>query len=218
MDFEINGNPDFGDLTVRLKAGEAFWSQSGAMSRMSRDTQVTTRLVGGFLQALLRKALGGESLFIAEYSSPAGGFVAFAPEETGSILRRTLDGGTFNLTAGSFLACTPGLTLRTKFGGLRAFFSGEGAFFIECAGTGELFFSAYGGVLEKQIDGTLTVDTGHLVAWEPTLTYTIGGMGGLKQTLFSGEGLVMNFSGKGKIWLQTRNVKALAGWLSPLCR
>ena len=63
--------------------------------------------------------------------------------------------------------------------------------------------------------GELVVDTGHVVAWEPSLSYTIGGMGGLKQTLFSGEGLVMRFSGHGRIYLQTRQMPALAGWLTP---
>jgi uncharacterized protein (AIM24 family) len=47
------------------------------------------------------------------------------------------------------------------------------------------------------------------------LSYTIGGMGGIKQTLFSGEGLVMRFSGRGRIYLQTRHMPALAGWLGP---
>ena len=75
----------------------------------------------------------------------------------------------------------------------------------------------FGAVVEREIQGEFTVDTGHVVAWEPTLDYTIGGMGGLKQTLFSGEGLVMQFSGHGRIWLQTRHLKALAGWLTPYC-
>ena len=61
----------------------------------------------------------------------------------------------------------------------------------------------------------LVVDTGHVVAWESTLDYSIGGMGGLKQTLFSGEGLVMNFTGRGRIWLQTRTLGQTAGWLVP---
>jgi len=100
-----------------------------------------------------------------------------------------------------------------RFGGLRALFSKEGAFVIECSGQGELFFNSYGGVLEREIDGSLIVDTGHVVGWEPTLSYAIRGSGGLKQTLFSGEGLVMEFSGRGKIYLQTRTMPETASWL-----
>lgn len=121
------------------------------------------------------------------------------------------------LTASSFVACTPGIDISVKFGGMRAFFSGEGAFLLRVTGNGDLFFNAYGAVLERELDGDLRVDTGHVVAWTPGIDYTIGGMGGLKSTLFSGEGLTMNFSGQGTIWLQSRNLPATAGWLSPFC-
>ena len=84
---------------------------------------------------------------------------------------------------------------------------------INVTGTGDLFYNSFGGVIEKDVDGELVVDTGHVVAFEPSLSYTIGGMGGIKQTLFSGEGLVMRFSGRGKLVLQTRQLPALAGWL-----
>ncbi len=218
MNFDIQGNPDFGDLTITLQPGEAIWAESGAMSRMSRHLDVKTHLIGGMLKAVVRKLVGGESLFVAEYANPANSgepmFASFAPAIPGSILHRKISpGAPFYLTAGSYLACTPGMDLHTRFGGLKAFFSGEGAFFLEAAGSGDLFFNAYGGVVEKTIEGSFVVDTGHLVAWEPSLDYSIAGMGGLKQTLFSGEGLVMKFRGQGKIYLQTRHMASLAGWL-----
>ena len=217
MKFDISGNPAYGDLTVALEPWDSIWAEAGAMSRLSTHLNMDTRLVGGFLQAVLRKFLAGESLFIAEYTAPSLGFVTISPHCPGSVMHREMRGDSFMLTAGSFLACTPGLELKPRFGGFRAFFSGEGAFLLEVAGNGELFYNAYGGLVEKEIDGELTVDTGHVVAWEPSLTYTIGGMGGLKQTLFSGEGLVMNFSGRGKVWLQTRHLSHMAGWLTPYC-
>ena len=72
-------------------------------------------------------------------------------------------------------------------------------------------------MVEKDVEGTITVDTGHIVAWDPSLSYTVTGMGGLKQTLFSGEGLVVKFSGRGKLYLQTRTIRESASWLSPFC-
>ncbi len=219
MKFDIGGNPDVGDLTVTLDEGESIWAEAGAMSRMSADMDMRTRLIGGFFKALIRKMVGGESLFVGEFTAPRNGaFVSLSPSCPGTVLHRRLNDESLYLTAGSFLACTPGLQLKTRFGGLKAFFSGEGAFFIEMAGTGDVFFNSYGAIVERDIEGAFTVDTGHLVAWEPTLNYRIGGMGGLKQTLFSGEGLVMKFSGQGKIYLQTRQLGTLAGWLSPYCR
>ena len=217
MKFDISGNPSYGDLTIALAAGESVWCEGGAMSRMSSHLELRTRLVGGLLKSVIRRLVGGESLLISEYSAPRMAFVSLTPSCPGSVLHRRLDGERFYLTAGSFLACSPDMKLETRFGGLRAFFSGEGGFLLEVAGQGDVFFSSYGGVVEKEIDGELVVDTGHVVAWEPSLSYTIGGMGGLKQTLFSGEGLVMRFSGQGRIYLQTRQLPALAGWLSPYC-
>ncbi len=217
MKFDISGNPAYGDLTIALEPGESVWSEGGAMSRMSTHMQLETRLVAGFLKSAVRRLVGGESLFISEYTAPRMAFVALSPSCPGCVLHRRLNGDSFYLTAGSFLACTPGMELNTRFGGMRAFLSSEGAFLIEVAGTGDLFFNAFGGVIEKEVDGELVVDTGHVVAWEPSLSYKIGGMGGVKQTLFSGEGLVMRFAGQGRLFLQTRHMPALAGWLSPYC-
>ncbi|MCP3920354.1 MAG: TIGR00266 family protein [bacterium] len=215
MQFEIHGNPDYGEVQVGLSPGEKLVTESGAMSRMSVGLELKSRVLGGMLPALGRKFLGGESFFLGEYGGDRGGELWLSPGVPGTVVHRKLNDDAVYLTAGSFLACTPGVHLKTKFGGVRAFFSGEGAFFIECSGQGELFYNAYGSVLEREIDGALTVDTGHLVAWEPSLSYKIGGMGGIKQTLFSGEGLVMRFEGRGKLWLQTRHLSSTARWLTP---
>ena len=74
---------------------------------------------------------------------------------------------------GSFLACTPGINIKAKFGGLKALFSGEGAFLLEASGNGALFFNSFGGIIEKEINGEFIVDTGHVVGFEPTLNYKI---------------------------------------------
>ena len=133
----------------------------------------------------------------------------------GAIVHRKMEGELLRLSAGSYLASSAGISLETRFGGLKALFSGEGAFVFDAQGEGDLLFNAYGAIVERELDGELTVDTGHVVAWESSLDYSIEGMGGLKQTLFSGEGLVMRFSGSGKIWLQTRTLSETAGWITP---
>ena len=215
MEYRIEGNPDYGQLTVALEAGDRFIAEGGAMARMSGGMKVKARLLGGLLKALIRRLVANESLFVGEYSHPSGGSVTFSPSTPGAVLQRTLSGDSLILTAGSFMACTPGVKLKTRFGGLKALFSGKGAFVIECSGQGELFYNSYGAVVEKQVEGSLTVDTGYVVAWEPSLTYSLRGMGNLKSTLLSGEGLALNFSGSGKVYLQTRTMDGLAGWLAP---
>lgn len=215
MQFDVRGNPDYGEVVFDLGPGESVLVESGSMSRMSTDLPLNVRTIGSKLGALGRKLVGGESFFVGEYGGRRGGTLAISPGLAGTVMHYPLDGAPLRLTAGSFLACTPGVSLKTRFGGLRGLFSGEGAFFLDAVGRGDLFFNSYGAVVERELDGELVVDTGHLVAWEPTLDYTIGGMGGVKQTLFSGEGLVMRFSGRGKIWLQTRTLGHTAGWITP---
>ncbi len=218
MDFQVDGNPDYGRLSVRLGPGDTFIAEGGSMAWMGPGIDVRARLMGGFLRALVRKLTGGESLFVGEYGSERGGEAAFSPSRPGMVVQRAMRGDSIILTAGSFMACTPGIDLRTMFGGLRSLFSGEGLFFIECSGNGELFFNSFGSIIEKDIDGSFIVDTSHVVAWEPGLSYSIRGMGGLKSTLLSGEGLVMEFSGAGKIYLQTRTMGGIASWLTPFVR
>ena len=215
MEYRIEGNPDYGQLTVNLEPGDSFVAEGGAMAWMSEGTQVKARLLGGFIKAMVRRLVAKESLFVGEYQHPGGGSVTFSPSTPGAVLQRTLAGDSLVLTAGSFMACTPGVRLKTRFGGLKALFSGEGGFVIECSGQGELFYNSYGAVVEKQIEGSFTVDTGYVVAWEPSLTYSLRGMGSLKSTLLSGEGLALNFSGSGKVYLQTRTMAALSRWLAP---
>lgn len=218
MKFEIHGNPDYGELEVQLDRGDTLFTESGAMSRMSGEIDLSSKLLGGVASAGIRKLLGGESLFVGEYSARSQGMVALSPKLPGTVLHRSLNGDSFYLTGGSFLACTPGVDLVTKFGGVKAFFSKEGAFFIECKGTGDVFYNSYGAVVEREVNGELIVDNGHLVAWEPTLDYEITSAGGLKSTLFSGEGLVMRFSGRGRLLLQTRHLGGMVNWLLPYCK
>lgn len=220
MNFEIHGNPDYGELAVRLESGEKLITEGGAMSRMTPTLELKSRILGGILPGLARKLLGGESLFVGEYGGERGGELALSPALPGTVLRELLTGSELYLTPGCFLACTPGVGLSPKmmgFLGLKGMIGGEGAILLRAHGSGELFFNAYGAVIERELDGEMKVDTGHVVAWTPGIDFKLAGMGGLKSTLFSGEGLTMNFSGRGRIWLQSRNLPATAGWLSPFC-
>ena len=215
VDFEIDGMPSYGHLTVSLGPGDRIIAEGGSMAWMSEGVEVKARLLGGALRALARKMFGGESAFVGEYTHPTGGSVTFSPAIPGDVIHRQLQDDSLILTGGAFMACTPDIRLRTKFGGLKALFSGEGAFVIECSGSGDLFFNTYGALIERDVEDGFTVDTGHVVAWEPTVEYSIRGMGGLKSTMLSGEGLAMRFSGRGKVFLQTRTLDSFANWLTP---
>ncbi|ADC66105.1 protein of unknown function DUF124 [Ferroglobus placidus DSM 10642] len=74
----------------------------------------------------------------------------------------------------------------------------------------------FGGIHEVQVEGRLVVDTGHIVAFEDTLDFKVRKAGSLKATILSGEGLVAEFSGVGRVWIQTRSIADYVGWLSSL--
>ena len=92
---------------------------------------------------------------------------------------------------------------------------------LNATGDGDIFFNSYGAILELDASEGLVVDTGYIVAFEDTLDYDVSVMPGLrpgariKTFLFGGEGLVCRFSGRGKVWVQTREVGAFVRWVHP---
>jgi len=216
---EIAGNPDFGHLKLHLDQGESVYVESGAMSAMDDGIDVKIRMLGGFLPAVGRRLLAGESLLVGQYSSrSAQQRLSVSPAIPGQVLHKKMQNETYLMQAGSFMACTDGVNLGTVFGGLKAIFSGEGMFFLKLSGVGDLWYNSYGSIVERELNNSeLIVDTGHIVAWEPSLNWEITGMGNLMSTVFSGEGLVMKFRGTGKIWLQTRSLGGLVNWMRGYC-
>jgi uncharacterized protein (TIGR00266 family) len=230
MKHAIEHGPAFAWLRVQLEAGESIFAEAGAMVMRSPQLDMQTRLNAGrsvgvwaqiyaFLVALMRKFLGGETLFINEFSGPSGGDVVLAPTVSGAIVHERMDGQRrLIVQSGSYLASTGDVQTKLRWGGLRGLLGGEGLFFIECAGQGDVFLSSYGGIHAIDVDGEYVVDSGHLVAFDGNLDFKVRSVGGLKSFFFSGEGLVCEFRGRGRLLLQSRNVGALIGWLTPFLR
>lgn len=221
MKYEILGRPDFSMLKVTFTGvGEQLLAESGAMVSMSSGVELTTAMRGGLGRALKRKVLGGESLFQNTFTSNREGQeVWLAPGGEGDIAARELTAGEeLFLQSGCYLGHI-GETLKvdTKWGGVKGFFSGVGAFLLRITGPGLLFYATYGAV--RQIDlpagGPLAVDTGHIVAFTQGVAYKVRPFAGMKGLLFSGEGLVADFHGAGSVFLQTRNPVSLASFLHP---
>jgi uncharacterized protein (TIGR00266 family) len=126
-----------------------------------------------------------------------------------------LDGDTIYLQSSGFVASGMGVTLDSKWQGLKGFFSGESLFLIKCAGKGDLWFNTYGAMFCVNVTGSYVVDTGHIVAFTDGLQYEVGRIGGYKSLFFSGEGFVCRFRGQGKVWIQTRKLGAFASWVWP---
>jgi uncharacterized protein (TIGR00266 family) len=228
MQYHVEHGPAFAWLRVGLEPGERIVAEAGAMVRQSTSLEVETRLnatrrcgalvwlIAVFV-ALLRRFLGGETMFVNEFWGPQGGEVVLAPKLSGHIQRKTLDGTrTLFVQTGGYLASTPDIDTRLRFGGLRTLFGGEGLILLQCTGRGDVFVNSYGGITEVAVDGKFVVDTGHIVAFDGALNFRVRGIGGAKSFFFSGEGLVCEFQGRGSVFVQSRNLAALRSWVSPL--
>jgi uncharacterized protein (TIGR00266 family) len=217
MHHEIDYRPSFALLTLSLDAGESVRAEAGAMVSYSDGVTVETKANGGLLGSLKRSVMGGESFFQNTFSTETGGEVTLAPPLAGDVVEHELDDAAIMIQSGSYMASHPDIELDTKFGGGRSFFGGEGLFLLKATGTGPVYLSSYGAIHEVDlVEGErYTVDTGHIVAFEESARFDVERVGGLKSTLFSGEGLVCTFTGPGKVWLQTRSQDALLAWLIP---
>lgn len=217
MQTEIFYGPAYAAAKVTLGAGESVRAEAGAMLAMTPTLQVETSTQGGVLKGLRRSLLGGESFFMNTFTAQAdGGELWLAPTMAGDVVSWPVQTTLF-VASGSFLASSSGIDVDSSWGGAKTFFSREGLFVLKVSGQGEVILSSYGAIhaMDLQAGQTYTVDTGHLVAWTETITYAVRKVGGWKSTLFSGEGLVCDLTGPGRIYLQTRSQDDFLEWLIP---
>lgn len=224
MQIDVESRPSYAMATRTLAKGERFLSEAGAMVAFTQGLALDSKFASGadpnagffgkliglivtLFAAIVRKAVGGESMFLNEFTATQDDAqVMLAPSLVGDIVHHRLSGDQKLLVQGtSYLASSPGIEQQLEFGGLKMILSKEGAFFLECSGEGDLLINSYGGIVEVDVDGSYLVDTGHLVAYEPSLNARIRSVGGLESAMLSGEGMVLEFTGKGKLYLQTRN-------------
>jgi uncharacterized protein (TIGR00266 family) len=217
VDHEITSRPSYAQLRVALDPGESVRAEAGSMVSYAGDVEVETQAEGGLLKSLSRSVLGGESFFMNTFTAPDGGRVDLAPALSGDVQHHRLDDETLYVQSTSFLASDPSVAVDTEFGGARTFFGGEGLFMLRLSGTGPAFVSSYGAIEAHDVapGESVVVDTGHVVAFEETLDFEVRRVGGLRSTLFSGEGLVCEFTGAGTVWTQTRSPDAFLAWLVP---
>jgi len=219
MRYEMLDKPDFSMVKVTFDApGEKMVVESAAMVARSAEMTMETNMRGGLMAAAKRKLMGGESIFQNTFTAAAPGeTLYFAPAPEGDVEVLELDGSyALMMSSGAFLGSAPTVELDTKWGGAKGFFSGTGMFLLKAAGTGPVFFSCYGGLHAVDVGPAGYIcDTSHVVAFTSGLNYNVQKVGGLKSLFFSGEGLVCNFQGQGRLWISTRNPSSLANFVQP---
>jgi uncharacterized protein (TIGR00266 family) len=217
MELEIAHRPSYSLAIAKLTPNERIRAEAGAMVSMSGGVNIETKAEGGILKSLGRAMLGGESFFQNFFVAPAqGGEVTLAPELPGDMMLIELRGQKLMLQAGSYVASENGVELTAKVS-VKAFMSAEGISMLEASGSGKLLVSSYGAIFERSIQTgeKYVVDTSHLVAFDAGMGVTPKTVGGFKSTLFSGEGLVVELTGPGMIYMQTRSPQALINWIIP---
>jgi uncharacterized protein (TIGR00266 family) len=220
IDFKILGS-EMQFVEVELDPGESAVAEAGSMMYMTPGIQMETvfgdgsQQRSGVMGALLgagKRLITGESLFMTVFTNQGSGKqqVAFAAPYPGKILAMDLKqmGGTLICQKDSFLCAAKGVSIgiafQRKIGvGL---FGGEGFIMQKLEGDGLTFCHAGGTVhpVDLAAGQTLRVDTGCLVALQPTVAYDIQFVGKIKTALFGGEGLFFAaLTGPGRVWLQS---------------
>jgi uncharacterized protein (TIGR00266 family) len=210
--------PAYALIRVSMDSGDEIRAEAGAMVSMNGHVHIKTEATGGFMKSLKRSVLGGESFFTNTFQATGNDAeVTLAPSLPGDIAVWALRNNDLLVQSGSFLASETSIQIETKWGGARSFFGGEGLFMLRCVGSGTLIVSSYGAIHKVDVPAgeTYTIDTGHIVAFDAHMPYTVRKAGSWKSTIFGGEGLVVEFQGPGTIFLQTRSQEAFLGWLIP---
>jgi len=229
IDFKIMGK-EMQFVEIELDPGESALAEAGAM--MYKDSRVEMQTIfgdgargggGGFMDKLLgagKRLLTGESLFMTVFThkGQGKGHVAFGAPYPGNILPVHLSkiGGTLICQKDSFLCAAKGVSIGIFFQRkiLTGLFGGEGFIMQKLEGDGLVFMHAGGTVVERELKAgeVLHVDTGCVVALEPTVQFDIQQAGGIKTALFGGEGLFLAMlQGPGRVWLQSLPFSRLAG-------
>jgi uncharacterized protein (TIGR00266 family) len=227
IDYQIHGD-DMQFVEVELDREEAALAEAGSMMYMDDGIEMETifgdgsQKPGGFLGALAgagKRLLTGESLFMTVFWNRVEGKrrVAFAGPYPGKIIPIHLAdvGGELIAQKDSFLAGAKGVALsiafRRKLGA--GLFGGEGFILQKLQGDGLVFVHAGGTIYERTLGPgeVMRVDTGCVVAFQPTVDYDIQFVGKVKSAVFGGEGLFfVTLRGPGRIWLQSLPLSRLA--------
>lgn len=228
IDFVIHGT-EMQFVEVELDPGEAAVAEAGAFMYMTPGVQMETifgdgsrQQNAGVLDALWgagKRILTGESLFMTVFTNQGPGKhrVAFAAPYPGKILAMDLKslGGSLVCQKDAFLCAARGVSLSIAFQrkigvGL---FGGEGFIMQKLDGDGLCFVHAGGMVHHFELGPgeTMRVDTGCLVALQPSVAYDIQFVGKVKSALFGGEGIFFaTLTGPGKVWLQSLPLSRMA--------
>ncbi|MFX0021396.1 MAG: TIGR00266 family protein [Candidatus Hermodarchaeota archaeon] len=219
-EFEVREKPTFSYIEVAMKKDQEIQCEGGTMIFFDPTLEISTKkATKGFLKSL-KRVLAGETFFMNTFTALDDGSLGLAPAFPGDLKHIALNkNDSWILFSGCFLASSIHFETETNFLGMkRSFFGGERAFYLQIDaldGPGDLFIGAMGAILEIELAAgdVFNCDNGHLVAMESSVSFDIKKVGGLKSTFLSGEGVIVQLTGPGKLIMQSRNPREFALWL-----
>lgn len=230
VNYKIYGG-DIQFIEIELDPGETVIAEPGALLYMHQYIEHSSHMGDGSkvdksvmskLASVGKRILANESIFLTHFTNTgqSKSWVALAAPYPGRIMGVDLDtcGGSLICQKESFLAAAYGteisITLNKRLGA--GLFGGEGFILQKLIGDGNVFIHAGGTMIELKLNNeTLRVDTGCLVAFEPTITYDIQTTGNIKSMMFGGEGIFLaTLSGTGRVWLQSMPFSKLANQIA----
>ena len=219
MRHDVLHGPAFAALRLDLPAGESILAQPGSMIAMTPGFAVDVR-AGVHMQGDrglargLRSLFGGESFFTVVYTAKRDDqHIILAPDHMGEIraLDTTAEQGLL-LTRGAFLACGPEVGFGLHNAGMQGLLTTRGLFFLKTLGAGTIFVSSYGGLVEQTLAAgeRFVLDNRNIVAFSDGMPFeSVVLANSLKDSVLSGEGFVVRFTGPGRVLYQTRARPAL---------
>jgi uncharacterized protein (TIGR00266 family) len=218
LKFEIKYKPSYALLVANFEQGETLTAESGAMTYMTPNIEVHTRKrEKSLLGSLGLSIIGGQSFWVNDYTAQNGaGEAGFVAAPVGDITQLDLAPGSgYVIQKSAYIASTAGVDLDVKWEGFTKGLFGQGLFMIKATGSGQMFINTFGAIDTHTLQPgqKLIVDNFHLVGFSESCSYEVTRFGGLKETLFSGEGLVTEITGPGEVHLQTKNLQEFTEWL-----
>ncbi len=218
MKFELKYRPSYAILVTNLDQGETITAESGALTYMTPNIEVHTRKrEKSLLGSLGLKLIGGQSFWVNDYTAANGsGEAAFVAAPVGDIKQLDIAPGSgYIIQKSAYIASTSGIDLDVKWEGFTKGLFGQGLFMIKATGSGQMFINTFGAIDTHTLHSgqTLVVDNFHLVGFSESCSYKVTRLGGLKETLLSGEGLVTQITGPGEVHIQTKNLQEFTEWL-----
>lgn len=223
MKVEFIHRPGNTAACVKLAQGESCTTEAGAMIAMSGHLAIETTThkkgSGGFLKAA-KRLFAGESLFLNHFSATReAGEVWLGSALAGDMMQYELDSEALIVQSGSFVACDEHVEMDMGWQGFKNMISGESLFWLKLSGKGTVVLNAFGAIYPVEVNGEHIVDTGHIVAFQETLDFSMTKAGkSWLHSLLGGEGLVCKFKGRGTVWCQSHNPRSFGMSLSPVLR